>query len=117
MPPMIAIRRHATEITIPLLALLLLTALLLAIWAIPAGRDKTPAPMIVLTRLKISSGIVAPPVDDGGDEAVACVCSFSTPGDAVEETTMNDCFARYSFFCDGKCTTGGFLFLTDRATA
>ena len=103
MPPMSAISAHATDITIPLLGLLGLAAVLVAICAIPAGRDRTPAPTIVFTKLKISSGIVALPIDE--DEVVAFFCSFSMPGDAVEESTIIGCFVRYWFVCDGKCTT------------
>ena len=81
---MAAINRHEVDTRIPL-GVVLLPVPLLAIRAIPAGRDKTVAPMIDFTRLKISSGTVEVPTDN--DEDACFVPSigvlFSSEDDVV----------------------------------
>ena len=78
MLPMSAINKHEEETRIPLLPPTLLPAVPpLAIKAIPAGNDKTPAPIMDLIKLKISAGIVAVPTtndddDDDDDDDDAC---------------------------------------------
>lgn len=106
-----AMRRHAVETTT---VLLLGTALLLAISASPAGRDKTPAPMIDFTRLKISSGTVAL-ADRDDDEVVCCFCLLFSLEEFVDESNSIDRLVRCCCFCDGKIVIDGFLsFKTER---
>jgi len=69
---MSAIRNEDENNTVPGRLLTKPLPAVVAIRAIPAGRDKTPAPMMDLTRLKTSSGMVA--VSEG--DAVDCCFSF-----------------------------------------
>lgn len=114
MPPMRAMRRHAVETTT---VLLLGTALLLAISASPAGRDKTPAPIIDFTRLKISSGTVAL-ADREDNEVVCCFSLLFSLEEFVEESSTIDLLVRLCCFCDGKIVIDSFLsFTTERPSA
>ena len=98
MNPIRAISMQDVDRRIPLVVA---TPLWLAIKATPAGSDKTPAPIIDLTRLKISSGIVAVPYDEGE------VSSFDTSVDwsisLKDDADMGmDCSARWAFKYGGN---------------
>jgi hypothetical protein len=88
MAPVVAISKLEVDSRIRLLVVTVVLPASMPIRAIPLGRKKTPAPIIVLTRLKTVAETVALPVDAVTDEDEDGN-SFVSFGDGVFSTNLS----------------------------